>query len=88
MSPQPKRGRSKKDEEEEQVQDEGVEPDEDENDDDEEPDEDELEDQVEDMTGSNVSIDISDERIDVSVPRDGDPEKTLKAIGQLVKGLD
>jgi hypothetical protein len=59
-----------------------------ENGDEEEFDEDELEDQVEQQTGERISMNITDEVIEVVVPREGDPEKTLKAIGQLVKGLD
>lgn len=64
------------------------EPEVDETDGDDELDESEIEDQVEDETGSDISLNIGDDRVEVSIPRDGNAEATLKAVGTLLKGLD
>ena len=87
--PQAQRGRKKKAEEEEpeRVEVEEEEQPEDEEQPEEEAEEEDLEEQIEEVTGSELNISISEDSISIDLPRDGNERETIKALGDLVDKL-
>ena len=49
--------------------------------------EEDLEEQIEEVTGSELNISISEDSISIDLPRDGNERETIKALGDLVDKL-